>query len=181
MPPAMVEIQMLALEVSVGSTLTKGRDGADDEPGVPLREDVEAQPEGVQLAWSAVLDQDVGFVRERPELDSVRLDIEIEYLGTLARIEIKKECTAFGMGSIVGEGTTLARRVSTRALDLDDVGAEVGEQFGAVGCGHVFGEFEYAQAREGAGGAERGLFGSRFGFRHRGRVAETPRLVDEEF
>jgi hypothetical protein len=76
----MIEIQVLALEMAVGAALTTGGDGAGDESGVPLREDFETQSEFVQLAWSAVLDQDVGFIGEGQKQGSVGLDFEIENL-----------------------------------------------------------------------------------------------------
>ena len=50
------------------------------------------------------------------------------------------------MRLVVGEGRQAAGRVALRSLDLDDLSAEIGKEFGAVGAGDMLREVEYADA-----------------------------------
>ena len=47
------------------------------------------------------------------------------------------------MRLIAGKWRQAAGRVALRSLDLDDLSAEIGKEFGAVGAGDMLREVEY--------------------------------------
>ena len=107
--------------------LAVARDRAVDKARVDLFElgVGEAQPPG--NARAVILDENVGLGRESTH--GLRRDriLEVEHYGALAGIEL-----AEARGGVGSQGWPRAHHVALGALDLDDVGAEVGEQARAM-------------------------------------------------
>jgi hypothetical protein len=78
------------------------------------------------LGRSQVLDQDVGLRAEA--LEALAPAGKIDDRTTLACVAEKKGQGAVSRAPVARERGTQAARISARRLDLDDVGAELGEQ-----------------------------------------------------
>ena len=82
--------------------------------------------------------------------------VEVERDAALVRVQVEEEAAALGVRHAARERTAL-RASDRRAgrLDLDDVGAEVGEQLGGVGGADAAADLEDAEAVERAGHGSR--------------------------
>lgn len=136
--------------VTVRARLPEGRNRGHDQPRVASDQRRKTEPESLQIAGCAILDEDVGPVHQLLEEPAPRLACEIEGDGALARVEVEEERAALRVWDVVAEGTSPARGIAAvRGLQLDDVGTEIGEQLCAVGSGHHLAEFEHSEPREG--------------------------------
>ena len=72
--------------------------------------------------------------------------LQVERYAFLVSIQVCEQHAAFLVRLIAGEWRKAAGRVTLRSLDLNDVSAEIGKEFGAVGAGDMLREVEYADA-----------------------------------
>ena len=93
-----------------------------------------------------VLDKNVGVSKQSVEQRFAGCSLQVERYALLVRIQICEQQAAFLVRLVVGEGRQAAGRVALRSLDLDDLSAEIGKEFGAVGAGDMLREVEYADA-----------------------------------
>ena len=138
-------------EAGVGAGLAEAGNRRVDEVGALAAEVVVAEAMGGKGAGHAVLKDDVGAEGELAGASAIRFPIEIEDEGALRAVLGPKGDARIGSGVAVEEGRGTALEAASGGLDLDDVGAEVGEQLAAVGADLV-GEFEDAKVRERAVG-----------------------------
>jgi hypothetical protein len=96
-----------------------------------------------------VVEEDVGIGEERGESPAIVLDAGIEDDGALGGIEVEEEGAALRVGSAPRKGPPAARLVARWGLDLDHVGAEIGEELAAVGNRDHAAELDDADAVEG--------------------------------
>jgi hypothetical protein len=93
------------------------------------------------------LDQDIGRRHQPAELLATRVLAEIEDDAALVGVVEPEEQAAVGIGVLLKKGADPARRIAAGWLDLDHVGAQVGEQLAAIGAAFV-GEVEDANAAQ---------------------------------
>ena len=94
-----------------------------------------------------ILDQHIGALDHAVQDRQPLLLLQIEGNGALTAIGPEKEASLTRQA-----GGELAEHVALRRLDLDDVGAEIGEQGAAIGTGEVAAEIEHRDAAERSGG-----------------------------
>ncbi len=145
----------IALRDQVEAALVGGRAGAAiardraiDQAGIDLRQHVVAEPELFERALAEVLDQHVG-VAHHPQ----------QHLLALGRLQVERDRALVAVQHQEGRRHAVDARIAIAArivaavglLDLDHVGAEVGQHHAAGRAGHDLGQLEHAHAGEGAG------------------------------
>ncbi len=138
--------QIVGGSVAVGSGLAEARRGAVDEFRVQGREVGVAQAEARHHAGLEVLDEHVGFLRQTPQdlLPAGILQVERDAL--LPAVDAH-EIGAFRTDKRAeGPGVVAL----PRPLNLDHLGAEIGEHHRAERAGEDAGEVEDAEAVEGS-------------------------------
>src|SRR6185312_13457418 len=143
--------QVVAGALGVGPVLAEAGDRAIDQPRAFVLEALIVEAEFGEPADLEVLDQDVGFGGELAHEAAAFLALEVELDRTLAAVggmEIGR-ADRLAIDAFDERRTPAARVVAgALALDLDDVGAEVGEHLPGPGSGENAGEFENAEARQ---------------------------------
>ena len=128
--------EVVAREVAALLAAAEAADRRIDDAGVARGDAVVVEPEARQAAGLEVLDEDVGATGELVGEAAVLLALEVEGDGALVPVD----------GEVVGRGLAAHRRhpaagvVTARGLDLDDLGAEVGEEHRRVWPGEDPGE-----------------------------------------
>src|SRR4051812_4657333 len=143
----------MAGAVAVGTVLPVAGDRAIDQGGVRLLQHVVSHAELVQDARAKALDQDVRGLDQLEERLPATLLLQIEADRSLVAVEGEVDRRA-GAERVVLLVAVVGRRPAhvvalTGVLDLDHVGAEVGEQQGAETAGQQAGEVEDLDVREG--------------------------------
>ena len=95
---------------------------------------------------------DVSGVAQRAEARRVGGGVQVERERALVEIAVDERERTIRCRDAAGERGVQAARIAARRLDLDDVGAEVGEQAAGEGVAQI-GEIDDAQVREGPGHA----------------------------
>ena len=104
-----------------------------------------AEAEALERAGPEVLDEHVGIVDERQQDVAIVVDLEVEDDRALVAVD-ELPPQAFAVARVAP--CQAAQGVAVGALDLDDVGAEVGEVAGAVGAGEHGRQVEDTERRE---------------------------------
>src|SRR5207247_4972324 len=137
--------RFVARRVLAGSGAAEGGDGAVDQPRVDGGERLVAKAEALHGARAEILDEHVGRAHEG-----------LHHLHRLRRLEIELHAALVAVEEEVGGGfTVLVRRPRARLVappgvfDLDDVGAEVGEEGPAPWAGDDTREIDDTDAVEG--------------------------------
>jgi hypothetical protein len=128
-------------QVGGGPRLAVARDRAVDEARVGFAERGEVEAEPAHHARPVVLHQDVDFGGETVRGRDGALLLEVEHHAALAGVELAEVAAG-----AVAQRRARAHHVTFRRLDLDDVGAEIGQQARAVRPGDGGGEVEDPQA-----------------------------------
>ena len=137
----------------VRAVLAEPRDARDDEPRVAGVQHVGAEPELLQPPGPEVLDEHRCVGDEAEQDVAVGVVLEVEDDRALAAVgELEPQPLAVALVA----PRHRAQAVAVGALDLDHVGAEVGEVAGAVGAGDHRRQVEHADVGE----RERGRHGS---------------------
>jgi hypothetical protein len=126
--------------------LAEGRDRAVDEAGKFGFEVVVGKAALAELAAGMVLDEDVRFGEELAKDDAAALRLDVQRDAFLVAVEVDEEAGLVVVGNVVREGAKGAGVVALWRLDLDDVGAHVRQEAGAVGAGDALGQVDDAQA-----------------------------------
>ena len=152
--------------LAVGPVLAEAADAHHHEPRVARGERLVAQAPALERAGAEVLDQHVALRgqvgHDRLALGPAQVDDDERLVAEDARRVERLAVEALAHG---------AHRVALGGLDLDDLGAEVGEQAPAEGAGHGRAQLEDAVAGERARGGRgfrvcfRGVHGCRAGQR----------------
>ena len=132
---AVGERQLSGRRGGPGAGQTVGRDRRHDQIGPRLDRRL---PVG---------DQDRGVAEQRGEGLAVAVVVQVEDDPALAGVAVQEQRRGFR----VAAGCS-SRAVAGRRLDLDHVGAEVGEQLAAVRAGDAFGQLDDTEAGERRGG-----------------------------
>ena len=132
-----------------------------DDPGVALPDDFVAQPKPVHDAGAHVLEHRVGVFAQAEEGLAVGFVLEVERDAALVAVDAA-EVTAVvaasvdarlalgGVDEVLGNRRRRPRHVAGRRLDLDHVGAEVGEDRRAEGPGEGHRAVDDCEVAEGA-------------------------------
>ena len=143
--------QVVAGAVRIGAVLAEAGDRAIDEPRIDLPQALVVEAVLLQPADLEVLDHDIGVRGEPPHQRPPLLRLEIggdRPLAAIAGVEIggrqRLAVAPFDEGRPPG-ARVVAR---ARALDLHDIGAEIGQKLPGPGAGEDAGELEHAQAVE---------------------------------
>ena len=121
------EGQLLSLEVAVRTLATERGDRRLNQPVVESGDLCPLQAPLRQLRRLQVLHQHVGGADQRSQAPPIVGARRIQHHASLAGIEIKE---ARGLLKAIDAGRALSRPVTARRLDLDHIGAGVGEQPG---------------------------------------------------
>jgi hypothetical protein len=127
----------------------------DDDAGVDAPHDLVADPPALELVAAEVADDAVAD-RRQPAQERAPLGVaEVERAGALARVRVLEVAARLRVRvRVAGQDAVERRAVGARhvhpagGLDLDHVGAEVGQQPRAERSGDDPGEVEQADARE---------------------------------
>ena len=120
---------LVALYPAERAFLPKARDGAIDQPGMMLRQRVVIQPPAGHVAGAVGLHENVGLAGQSDGLLAPFLGFEVEHNAFLAAVPRNP-------GGLKPEGIPAGR------LDLDHLGAVVGQNQGAEGARHTQREIE---------------------------------------
>ena len=123
---------------------------AQTRAGCPFADGIDVDPERFELAGLEGLDHDVCGLGEPAEEVAAVVLAEVERDGALVGVEVPEAQRGLTAGVVGMEGRESTRGVAARRLDLDHVGAEVGEQLAGV-VSHFGGEIEHAHAVESCG------------------------------
>ena len=135
--------------VRVRSTLPERADRGVDERGIERAQILVAEPDRAERARLERLHEHVGAARELAQPRAVGLVVEVEYDAALADGVDGPVQRAVELAlAAVHERRMAPRGVATGRLDLDHLGAHVGEQ-PAGNLAVAGGEVEHANAREG--------------------------------
>jgi len=158
--------EVLAGPRAVGARLAVARGGDIDEPGVDGRHALPVEAEARHHARAEVLDEDVGALDQAPG-DRLALGaLEIEREAPLVAVRGEEE-DAHAVLVEVASGPVALPEPAARRLDLDHVGAEVGEELDAGRPEEELGEAEDAGA---------GQDGERSGHARSGRYSTIFRM-----
>ena len=125
--------------------LPEGGDAGDDEVRVGLIEHVRAEAPLLQRARPEVFQQDVRFRGELQDCLLAGLGAQVQDDGLLVAVDGPVQ-----HGGVALVQPPVAQLVAgSRPLDLDDLGAEVGEEPPGRGGGNVVSEFQDADAFQG--------------------------------
>ena len=130
-----VEVEVLGAVVALRPRRAERRDRGDDQLREAILEARVVQPQPLRLGRRQVLDEDV-CLREQIQQQLaalVRLDVEAE--AELVGVEVHEREAALAVLEVARVGRDRAGRVTLGVLDLDHLGAEVGEQLAGVGRG----------------------------------------------
>ena len=130
--------------VAIGAGLPEGRDRAIDQARVERRQRRVIRTEPAHDAGAVALDEDVGGAAKGAKRRPSRGRFEVEDDALLAAVQRAEEDR--GVAVALSDGTAgiaLARR-----LDLDHLGAVIGERQGQIGAGQESGEIDDAQPLE---------------------------------
>jgi hypothetical protein len=127
--------------IAVRTVLAEARDAREDDARVQLFERLVIDPEAVLDVGAVILDHDIGGLHEPHEHFARFRKLEIERHCPLVAVQV------LHVRPMAGAAHAFVRIHPGRGLDLDDVGAEVGELLDAGGaCAHS-GEVEDPKAR----------------------------------
>src|SRR5262249_54836904 len=101
-----------------------------------------------------VLDQDIRLVAQREKAMPALGIVEVDRGATLVGVAEEKGQGAIGSGPVVHEGRTEAARFAAGRLDLDHVGAEIGEEAARKRTAQI-GELDHANVGERPGALHR--------------------------
>jgi len=133
---------VIRLVVAIWAGLAEGGDGCHHQAGVDFAEVVVIQPQLRHSTWGVILHQYVGVLDKAEEDVFAGGGMQVQGDPLLAGVEIQEQAAAFGVGLIVEERGQVPRRVTFRRLDLYHLGAEVGQQLGAVGAGYQLAQLD---------------------------------------
>jgi hypothetical protein len=148
LPPPMSAIGEI-VEIVAGvlrprAALPVAGDRAVHQGGVDLPERIPAEAQAVHDAGPELLDQNLGLGDERQEPRDLLRVLEVERQAALAAVEQREaQALAVQPGRVAAHAVALAG-----ALDLDHLGAGLGQQQGGQGPGQQGREVEHAQALE---------------------------------
>src|SRR5581483_873831 len=138
--------QVVAGTLRIGAGLAEAGNRTIDEARAGGAEALVVEPEFLQPADLEVLDQHVGLGGELSHQRAALITVEVDLdraLAAIGRVEIGR-ADRLAIDAL-DEGRTPAARVvaGALALDLDHVGAEVGEDLAGPGAGKDTGKFQY--------------------------------------
>ena len=133
---------------AVGPGLAEGGYGEEHEVVAVGGERLPAPSPGGGIPGREVFHDDVGLGGEGADALRAGGIGHVEDAGALVGVEVEKEAGALVVRLVAGEGTEAAEGVALGRLDLEHVGAVVGEQLGRVGTGDLTGEIEDADSSE---------------------------------
>ncbi len=142
-------VHVVAGAVAVRPVLAVAGDRAVDDPGVLLLEPLVADPEPVQHAGAEALEQHVGLAHEPQQHLAPRLRLEVDADRALVAVQREEQRRA---GALLRPLVVRRRPAHVVAqpgvLDLQHVGAEVGQQPRAEPARQQPRQVEHADARE---------------------------------
>jgi hypothetical protein len=142
-------VHVVARAVAVGPVLPVAGDRAVDDAGVDLAHRLVADAEAVEDTGAKRLEHDVGFAHRAQERLAPHVALEVQANRALAAVQRQEERGLRRVLDAVVERRPGAQVVAhSRVLDLDHVGAEVGEQQRAEAAGEQAAEVEDADAFE---------------------------------
>ena len=119
-----------------------------DQPRIAGQQRLPVEPDGGELLRPDAVHQHVGAVGQRQQrVASVGL-LEVEHDALLAAVDAEEDRAHAGFGARAGA----ARRVAFGRLDLDHVGAVLGQDLAGVGAEHDGAQVEHTDAFEGGHG-----------------------------
>ena len=130
-----------------GPVLPEAGDRYERGARVELLEPRGAKTEALDRARAKAFDDEVGLLGEAAEDVAAGGGLEVERDASLAGVEFQEHTAAVAVRDVTGERPHPARHVAAvGVLDLEDVGAVVGEQLGGVRPGDGLREVEDADA-----------------------------------
>ena len=107
-----------------------------------------AEPESLELTGREALNDHVDRAGQAQASVAVSVMIEIKNEAALGGVQVHEQATAFWVWLGIGERTECSGGVAVRRFDLDDLRAEVGQEFGGVRTGDTLGELQDADSGE---------------------------------
>ena len=147
-------VDVVAHEVAVGAGLAEAGEGAVDDAGVDRGDGLVVDAEAVHDARAEALKDDIGATDELVKDLAGGLVLQVEGDGALAAAEGVVGGGAFRSLGVGGRAGAELGGDAGNGLDEGDIGAEVGEEHGAVGAGREAGEIEDFDAFESHGHRE---------------------------
>ena len=140
-----------AEQAAVGAGESEGAHRSDDEARVGGGEQGVGEAPCLHLAGLGVFEEDVGAAEQAVEQLPPRTPVEVEGDAALVAVEVDELGRCLGIRRVVLEGAEGAGRLAFRRLDLDHVGAKIGEYLPGEGRGDVAPVLDDAHAGEEAG------------------------------
>ena len=136
-------------QVFVGASLAVAADAAQDQSGVASRQRVVAKVPGLEHSRLEVLDDDIGLVGELANDVACLRVLQVERHALLvARLHLPPYARAFMHQPPLAQRVTAGFAGCGRRLDLDHLGAEVGERARGKGAGDQLTEFDHLESGE---------------------------------
>ena len=143
-PAHRVQREVGALEVAVRAGLPEVGDRGHDELRLHLAQHVVAEPQPLHDAGPVVLDQHVGGRDEVEQALAALVGAEIEDDAVLVGVEEQEHAGAIEPGHVAEERGQGPSGVAAGPLDLDHLGAGVGEDARAERARRVLRQVDYA-------------------------------------
>ena len=152
-PAHALDHEVVAGALGVRAGLAEAGDRAVDQARIGLRQALVVEAVFLQPADLVVLDQNVGLLRQLDDERAAPLACDVDGDRLLAPVGGHEIGALAGRRPVRDEGRAPAARVVAAAgpLDLDDVGAHVGQCLRRPGAGQDAGEIEHAQMRQRGG------------------------------
>ena len=128
-----------------GPPRPNGCERREDERRETLAQVGVVESDGAQCVLVHVGDEHVGAGEEAEHGLAALVGGEVGGDAALVRVEVEEDAAALRVRLAALERARAAGAVALGRFDLDDVGAEVGEELAAVRAGHPFGEFDDAK------------------------------------
>ncbi|CPP13640.1 Uncharacterised protein [Bordetella pertussis] len=130
-------------QVAVRAVLAETGDRDVHQAGIALARLFVAQAQAGHDAGPVAFYQHVGLVDQRQRLAPLRVVLQVERDARLAAVEVAEQHA--GAALAVSQA---AQPVAGRRFDLDDLGAHLAQQAGAVRAGDALAEVQYGDARQ---------------------------------
>ena len=137
--------RVVARAAAIGTFRAEAGDRAIDQPGIVRGQRLVAEAKPVHRAGAEILDDDIGGARQPARRRLPVLGLQVERDALLVAVHRTERAV------VVGLAPHPERIAAIRRLDLDDLGAQIGQQHAGEWTADVAGEFEDLDAVKGAG------------------------------
>ena len=120
-----------ALVLTVGPGAAKTRDGRHDEMRIEGAQMPDTEPQAIEIAGRKGFHEGIGSRQESVQERLTSGCLKVQGDTALVRMKVPEKQTLFRIGLLLIKRPTIPCRVPRWRFDLDDIGSQVSQYFGA--------------------------------------------------